>query len=326
VRLVAVELFRFRSRAFSWFAAGLLLLVAAGFAIESWHDAKPPSAAQVALAQEFYEADVTRFGPDGTMTKQCRETAAEMRADGIESVPDCNFPAPDLDEYLPQPRDFTDAVTSATNGLTVPLVLAALAAAASFVTAEFGTGSMGLWLTFVPRRGTVFASKTVAAMLAAVPLTVAGFLATVGGMAAVYGAYGRPLGDAGLWSDLAATGLRQVPLAVLAAAVGAGLAFAVRHAAAVAGVLVWWVVAVELALGQVLPALQPVALGLNTRAWLHGGASYAVTDCSVVDATMGCQVRDHVVGAAQGGAVLLVVAVVVAAVGLVVFRWRDVSS
>ncbi|MDM7832413.1 ABC transporter permease subunit [Cellulomonas edaphi] len=323
MRLVGVELFRFRSRAFSWLVAGLLLLVAVGFAIEAWHDTRPPSAATVAAAREAYESDVEAYAPDGPIQTQCREALAKVLEKDPDSTLTCHaLPTPRLEEYLVPPRTFADAVTSAVDGLTGALVVAAIMAATSFVTAEFSTGSMGLWLTFVPRRSAVFASKTIAAMAAAAVFAAGGWVAVVLAITAVHAASGQSVGDVVLWGDLLATGARQVALAVVVASIAAALAFSLRHAAAVFGVLVWWVVSIELVLGEVSPTLRPVSLGFNAQAWVHGHASYVVDECIAVD---DCRSVEHVVGAAQGGVVLLVVAAVVAGVGLVVFRRRDVS-
>lgn len=326
MNLLRTELLRFRLRAFSWFAMGLLLLVAAGFAITAWHEARPPSAAALAAAHDAWEQDQARFDESvSQMIERCRT----LRAEHPDVELRCDPPQPpELVMYEPVPRAFADAATSASSGLTLPVVLAALAASVSFVTAEFGTGSMATWLTFVPRRRRVFTSKTLAAMTAALPGAAVGIAGALGGMALVYAAYGRSLGDGALWSHLVDAAGRQMVLAVLAAAVGCGLAFTLRNVPAVTGVLVWWVVAIEMVLIEVLPSLAPLTLGLNARAWVEGGASYTVQECGPDLSRPGlsvCESVDRFVSAGQGVVVLTVAALVVAAAGLLVFRRRDVA-
>ncbi|WP_448629044.1 hypothetical protein [Cellulomonas soli] len=209
--------------------------------------------------------------------------------------------------------------------------MAALAMGVSFVAAEFATGSMSTWLTFVPRRGRVVASKTAGAAVGAVPVVVAAQVTVLAGGTLAFLARGMPSGDRTLWSALAVVAGRQLVLAVLAAVVGAALAFALRHAAAVTGALVWWFLAVEVALPVVLPQLRAATVGLHAQAWAEGATTYSFEQCAPdpgVSDVVGAQVCTtvvHTVGGTQGLLVLLVVSAVLVAAGLMVFRRRDVA-
>jgi hypothetical protein len=187
---------------------------------------------------------------------------------------------------------------------------------------------MSTWLTFVPRRGRVVASKTAAAAVGVVPVLLAAQAAVLAGAVLVFLLRGLTLGDAALWSDLAVLAGRQLVLAVLAAVAGAALAFAVRHAAAVTGLLVWWFVAVEVTLPVVLPRFRSATLVLQAQAWIDGAATYSVDECGPdpADPTLQvCETAVHTVGAVQGGFVLLAVVAALVALGYAVFRRRDVA-
>jgi ABC-2 type transport system permease protein len=324
--LVRVELERFRCRPVLWLVAGLLLLASAGFVAMAWSGTAPPSAAEVAEGTEAYEAAVVRFeGVKDRILEQCREDESA----GAGPAGDCLASyAPERRSYLPPPPWFPAEVGDATTGLTLPILLAALAMGVSFATAEFGARTMSTWLTFAPRRSRVFASKSAAAALGALPAALAALGLAIGGIALVFVVRGAAIEGDGAWSTPLSTAAHLLPAAVVAALLGAGLAFAVRHAAAVAGIVVWWALAVEFTLPQVAPRLAPATLGLNLRAWLEGGASYTVPACGPdpdLSGAVACHDVDRVVGALQGGLVLVLATAVVLAVGALVFRRRAVT-
>ena len=90
--------------------------------------------------------------------QDCRDTGAP---------PDeCVVPEPTLVEFTGSPTPFKDATGTALKLSALLVALVAFMIAASFIGAEYSSGSITSWLTFVPRRGHVFWSKL---------LTVAGF-------------------------------------------------------------------------------------------------------------------------------------------------------
>lgn len=328
--LLRAELERFRSRAVLWLVAGLLLLSAVGYVILAWDRSAPPSEAELAAAHAAYEETVTVWERSAEREAElCEELKADPSADPEVLELACAGPAaPELVHFLPVQAGFADVVPGSLAGMTIPLVVAALAMGVSFVAAEFATGSMSTWLTFVPRRGRVVASKTTAAAVGVVPVLLAAQAAVLAGAVVVFLLRGLTPGDAALWSDLAVLAGRQLVLAVLAAVAGAALAFAVRHAAAVTGLLVWWFVAVEVTLPVVLPRFRSATLVLQAQAWIDGAATYSVDTCGPdpADATLQvCDTAVHTVGAVQGGFVLLAVVAALVALGYAVFRRRDVA-
>ncbi|MGN8246021.1 ABC transporter permease subunit [Cellulomonas soli] len=333
MRLLRTELERFRCRAVLWLVTGLLLLAAVGSVILAWDRSAPPGPAEVAAGRASYESVVEGWQRASEQVADlCEELTADPSSDPVTVEMACDgLPAPLLADYLPTQPTFEEVVPGAFDGMTIPLAVAALAMGVSFVAAEFATGSMSTWLTFVPRRGRVVVSKTAGAAVGVVPVLVAAQVTVLAGGALVFLVRGVPPGDATLWADLAVLVGRQLVLAVLAAVVGAALAFALRHAAAVTGALVWWFVAVEVTLPVVLPQLRAATVGLYAQAWAEGAASYSFEECvpdpgvsDVVGAQV-CTTVEHTVGGTQGLLVLLVVEAVLVAAGLMVFRRRDVA-
>ncbi|GAA3806263.1 ABC transporter permease subunit [Cellulomonas soli] len=330
MRLLRTELERFRCRAVLWLVTGLLLLTAVGYVILAVDRSAPPGPADVAAGHASYQSVVDGWERASEQAAQlCAELTEDPTSDPETVDLACSgLPAPRLEDYLPMQAAFEDVIPESLAGMTIPLAVAALAMGVSFVAAEFATGSMGTWLTFVPGRGRVLASKTAAAALGVVPVLVAAQVTVLLGGAGVFLVRGLPLGDAVLWSDLAVLAGRQTVLAVLAAVAGAALAFALRHAAAVTGVLVWWFVAVEVTLPVVLPRARSATLVLHAQAWVERIASFSVDECAPDPADPAlqlCTTVVHTVGASQGLVVLVAVAVALVGLGLLVFRRRDVA-
>ncbi|ROS27751.1 hypothetical protein [Cellulomonas sp. PhB150] len=330
MRLLTAELERFRCRPVLGLVAGLLLLASAGFVAMAWSSTTPATAAEISAGTQDYEAAKVRWSElNAQYVEQCRA----RQADGQGGDSDCEPPydsddAPGLDSFLPAPPYFPAEVGNATTGLRLPVLLAAFAMGVSFVTAEFGARTMGTWLTFAPRRSRVFATKSAAAALGALPAAVAALGLAIGGIALVFLVRGAAIEGEGAWSAPLGDAAHLLPAVLAAALLGAGLAFAVRHAAAVTGIVVWWALAVEFTLPQVAPRLAPATFGLNLRAWFEGSARYAVTECGPdpdLAGAVGCHDVDRSIGASQGGLFLLLATVAVLALGAVVFRRRAVT-
>ena len=81
------------------------------------------------------------------------------------------IPEPQLVDFTGSPMPFLEAATTGLQLSTLLVAVVAFMIAASFIGAEYGSGSIANWLTFIPRRGHVFWSKL---------LTVAGFAALLG--------------------------------------------------------------------------------------------------------------------------------------------------
>jgi ABC-2 type transport system permease protein len=327
--LVRVEGRRFRYRAaVRWLA---VIAVVAGLAVAAlaWGATRPPSAQAVAQAEERFAQAQADWAENGEQyVEDCREGEAQER----ETFPDADWACDDMEPraewyLLPQPT-FAETATSWVSGVTMLLLLVAFAVGITFVTAESGSGSLGMWLTFVPRRGRVYASKVVVAALGVLPVAAVALALTVGGSWAAATA-NDAVGDvtADVWRDLGGQALRVLAAAAVVGAVGAALGFLTRSAAASLGIGVGWLLVVDSAVAGFLPRLTPWTLRSGLQAWVDDGLVYFVdVPCPPGDggATYVCT-AERTVSVWQGGAVVAAVAVLVVVVAALVFRRRDVD-
>ncbi len=333
--LLRAEWLRAASRSFVWFVGVFALFAALGVGVIAWNDTRPPSEAEIAsLRADFDVAHQYWVEHGDEQLAHCEAHIVELQ----EKFPDDAAVAtltcdgvnvePRWADYLPEQPGFAELGVDHLRVLTWLVVLAGFAVGTSLVTAEFASGSMGTWLTFAPRRSRVFASKALAAVGVGALLGAAIVVVGTGAVVVAFAANGvlrSP--SAEVWGSVAAVVGRQAALGVAFAAVGAGLAFALRHAAAVTGLVVWWVVAVESVLPMALPVATPVAVHSHVAAWAEAGYTYTLPAC-VWDPQVGeevCTDVEHVVTMAQGAGALAATAVFVLFVGAWVFRRRDVA-
>ncbi|MDC7120954.1 hypothetical protein OMK64_05345 [Cellulomonas fimi] len=327
-RLLRAELARARARPFVWFVSAGVVLGVLGLVLSGWWESRPPSAAQVAAADEAYRTDLAAW----------QELVAPCDADDPSVHPDlppeqasavCASRPPVPERYQEVRPDVAALVVERLPSVGVMLTLGCLMVGVGLVTADFASGAMGTWLTFAPRRGHVFVTRLASAAVAAVPCVVAPLVTLVLALLAVGVVNGLAVGEpVGGWGELLATAGRWLAVGPAFAAVGVGLAFALRHAAAVTGVAVWWVAATESALPLVLPESRWLPLSTNVSAWTAGSAYYVVPSCVPDPAHAGEELCDpvlHTVSAGQGALVVLVVVAVALVGGWLSFRLRDVA-
>ncbi|MFC4615324.1 hypothetical protein ACFO3K_11430 [Cellulomonas algicola] len=328
--LLRAELARARARPFVWFVAVALTLGAVGLVATGWWETRPPSAQESAAADAAFAEALRSWDVEGeAIIARCHETERAMRAElGDDYDASCELLAPAREVYEPRRADLGELLDARLPSVGVMLVLAMLMVGVGLVTAEFTSGSIGTWLTFAPRRGRVFVSKLAAALLAALPCGLLGLAVLVVGLVGVCLVNGTSTDVPGAeWAASADRSVRWLASGLGATALGVGLAFALRHAAAVTGVLVWWAAAVETALPLVLPVAGFLPLSTNVRAWLSGGTDYWVPECVPDPAVPGaelCEQVAHHVSAGQGALVASVVVLVALAAGWLTFRLRDV--
>ncbi|AEE46835.1 hypothetical protein [Cellulomonas fimi] len=329
--LLRAELARAGARPFVWFVAAAVLLGVVGLVATGWWASRPPTAAQTAAADAAFADAMRVWEADAdAVLETCRQvTAQEDPALSAAEVADrCATMVPVREAFDAWRPDAAILVAERLPSAGVMVLLGALLLGAGLVTAEFQSGAIGTWLTFAPRRGRVFVTKGAAALAVAVPTAAVALALLVLGLVVVAAVNGVPSQvPAEHWGRVAGEGARWVVAAAGTAALGVGLGFALRHAAAVTGVAVWWVAAVESALPLVLPAVRWLPLSTNLTAWATGEATYTVPDC-VPDPTApaGELCRDvlHTVGAGQGALVAGLLVAGALAAGWCAFRLRDV--
>lgn len=323
--LVGVELRRLWWRRLTK-AAVVAVVLFTGAMVYNAYTASAPER----LAQQLDDyRTMTQQAPQ--MVEDCKkQQALERDRSGDQTIDfGCDQQqAPTLEDMglvLPVADTITEGIAKVGSLL---LAFVALLLGASFVGAEFSTGSMGTWLTFAPRRLRVASSKLTASALAGAVVAVLGLvLGNLGArMVAVVNRPGDDLtlpDPPQLADPLAMLGLRVVALAVGAGLVGAALALLLRHTAAIVGVVLGYAVVVE---GIVVQSFQQGRLQRwsvlhNMEAFTEKGAKYYAETCTGTR----CDYSEHTITYTQGWVFLLGVVVAVVAVGLAAFRRRDVS-
>jgi ABC-2 type transport system permease protein len=324
MRLLRVELARYRSRRIIALLILLAAVLAALVAVKTAWDSRPITKQEAATARAEAQME-----PESQEVKSelaaCLANPEQYLGTG-STAEDCraNFTGSPRD-YLPRkPLDLHGTLTG--NGVGVALAVAGLLviAASAFAGSDWASGSMVTQLLFEPRRTRVWLAKALA--VGVMSGTVA--ILTLGGfwLAMYLVAAERDVShSAGVMSDVGWHLLRAV-LFTVGAAVGAfALTMLFRHSVATLAVLFVYSVG-----GELLSYLVPVdnigrwTLGNNVNGWLE--TRWKFFDPSAPCARLGdCEGQQHI-GHLQGGSYLLGLLVLVVLLSLLVFRYRDVDA
>lgn len=229
IRLLHAELTRFRSRKIVWIAFGLMTLAVAGLTVAFALQAQPPSAAALAEGRSYYQQNHDQW--------ETNHVAAEKDCQDSEPAgTDCTqaWPEPQLSDYLPTQMSFTEVAGPAAMVGAALLALTSAVVAASLIGADFATGAMSNWLSFIPVRWRVYVSKLGVAVVGATVIAAVVLLASLLALAvAVPGSFGRLTGWPQVWQVFG----RAVAVITLAGTVGATIAFLTRRTIAAVGII-----------------------------------------------------------------------------------------
>ena len=307
-RLLAAELRRIAARRLVRLTAALALIAtllggAAAFAFSG-------SLSEEAYQQRVAEADARVEAQDAQIESCLRAHGVERGEEISDDVARQCFPSEDLGQ-VDDPRFHRSRLESILRGVTGALAVIGWGLGASLVGAEFASRSMTTLLTWEPRRGRVFVTKTVAAMLATSVLAVAALVLVALAMWPALAVHGAPVGagDPTLWS-LAGTIGRGVALATISAGIGFAIATIGRNTAAALGAGFAYVIVLENIVGTSLE---------GWRRWLLLG--------NVIVFVSGNSDGSEVPGRSVAGAGLFLAAVAVAslAVAGAAFHRRDLA-
>ena len=329
MRLLKVELTRFRSRRVNQVALlgilGVMLITIFG----SWRTSVPLSEAEVAQIQASYDNELQRWEEDKEqIIADCQaQEAADQEVDPAANY-NCEQGGPgSIDGWMYGPSSFADRASSIIPDFGVLLLFTAFAMGVSFIAAEYSSGAIGNWLTFEPRRGRVYGTKVGASALSTLPIALFAAGLLVAGTWFVYslnGNVGTMTGET--WRTLGEGGLRLALLAAGLAMFGVAMGTIVRHTAAAIGILVGYMIVVEGIVASLFEGLRPWLLNLNLTAVLKGGTTYGVTVCEAgPTGQQNCTWIEETVSLGQGAAVIGGLLLVVLAVAALVFRRRDVN-
>lgn len=305
MRLFVAELRRLLARRITLITAIVLLAAVGLFQFAVNEAVTPPTAAEVAQAQQEAQEFEQECRDDGGSTEEC---SAENSA------------------YVPTVTSFEDIGSTGMLFVAFVSLLASYLVGASFIGAEYTTGSIANWLAFVPARLRVYGSKLLA--LVAMALVGTALLAglTFALMAMITSLHGGDLGGA---DEVAATGGRTVVMGGVAAIAGFSVALLTRHTVAALGLVLGYLVISQVLVGlsMVVPAMQNLPPWLpeqNVLAFLQYGTTYDVMDPAAgsEDYSSFSQRNISFGHSAAYWAVLVVVALVASAA---IFRRRDVT-
>lgn len=324
MRLLRVELVRFRSRRLNLLAVLGILAVAAVVVFGAWRTSVPPSAAEIAQVQDDYDRYVADWEENGEQyLADCLAGEEEAQEINPGEAWGCENQGPgSVEDWIYTPPTFAENAPRVLPGFGLVLVFAAFLMGVSFIAAEFSSGAISNWLTFEPRRTRVYASKVAAAGLALLPVAVLASAVVLAGTWAAY-SLNDHLGTmtAQIWGEVGQSGLRLALLAVGFAMLGVAVGTVVRSTAAAVGILVGYAIVVEGIVGGLVEDLRPRLLQLNLQAALDGGARYWVDSCE----GQICEGVEKTVSLTSGAVTLTVVLAVVVLAAAAVFRRRDVA-
>ena len=314
LRLVAAESNRLLSRRFTRISLVIVLLAVGAFQLSVNASLRPPTAAEQASSRAQYDEAMRSWA-------EHERTCADAG-----NPPDCRYPEPQLSEFSFS-RPIAEVIGESLQMSIYLVALTALMVAGSFIGAEYSSGSIGNWLSFLPRRGRVFASKLVAvtAFSALMSAVFSGLALTAALALARW--YGRSVG--GLGAELGMLG-RGVLVAVALAVLGFCLGTVGRHTAAAIGALlgylfVWFVRNAILGQSAWAQRLTPWTPEGNLAAVVKGGHQYYLPTRTVGPDGISVDYVERTVSLTHGlvyWAVLLAGVIICTAV---IFRRRDVS-
>ena len=318
IRLIAAEISRLRSRRFAIVAAIVVLLGLGSFQIAVNAQIRPPTGEQLAAAQRTYEEERRLWEANRVEIEQsCREAGIPLE--------ECN-PPPELANYLSNVP--FDDVARSTLQLAIYLVgLTMLMVAGSFIGAEYSTGAIANWLTFIPRRGRVFASKLITVVGFSVLASAAGAALVLGAVVALARFHDVPVTRL---ADQLAMGGRGILAAVALAVLGFCIGLLARHTAAAIGVLlgylfVWFVRAAILSEVSWAQEITPWTPEANLAAIVDKNFTYVIPRQILTPQGISVDYVQETVSLTHGLVYWALVVAVITAVAALTFRRRDVS-
>jgi ABC-2 type transport system permease protein len=319
IRLLGAEATRLVSRRFTGLALLVLLLGLGGYQFVVNESMSPLTGEQLAAAEQAYQQSHEDWVDNhDKYEQQCRDSGG--------TAADCTAPEPTLNDFSVEPTPFKQAASAALELSTVFVSLAAFMIAASFIGAEYNSGSISNWLTFVPRRASVFWAKL---------LTLIGFAALLGACAAALvlaaAVVLARIHNSAIESlpGLAETGARGVLVVVGLAMLGFCLGVVTRHTAGAIGVLLAFLVVSFVRIGPLsslawAQRVTPWTPEANLAAIVDRDYKYYVPVEKMTPNGVSMEFTEHSLSLSHGITYWAVLLLVVVAGSLLIFRRRDV--
>lgn len=280
-------------------------------------------AGRAAAEQQFEQQHADWLKNHDQMVQDCQNGTPP---DILKSDPSvCAIPEPQLQDFLPFGGSLKSLTVDVGASLKPMLLLGTFILGASLVCAEFASGAISTWLTFVPRRRQVYASKVAAAGITGLVAAAISCLALLAGLLFIASHVELTVTGAQRTELLATLG-RAALLGLYGGLLGAAVGFVVRHTAAAIGVALGYLIAFEMILLGNVPSVAPWILGTNLSAFVDHGTTYGVDKCTKgADNGFMCTTVTHHVSFTHGWLFLLAAAIVILLIGLARFTRRDVN-
>lgn len=273
IRLVLVELSRYRSRR----AIALLVLLAvalsAAVAFKTAYDSRPMSAQEVATAKAQADIEAKRTDINADL-RNCIANPVRYLGPGADAGTCRDALTPAARSYLPRkPLDLAGTLQGNGIGLALLVICLLVIAASTYSGGDWATRSMTNQVLFEPRRLRLWTAKAIAVGLACGLVA----LVTLGGfwLAAYLVASSRDLTPTD--TVLTDVGLHVLRAVVLATAAGIGayaLAMLFRHTVGTLALLFAYSVGGELLVALFVGGAARWSLGNNVFAWLSDDSDY----------------------------------------------------
>ena len=324
IRLLRAELLRLRSRKLTWIALAAVLLVVGLTQIAVYTSVRPLTATEQAQAQGQFQQAQREYEQNKDRNEQ---DVQDCMAQGHPRE-DCDY-APKLEEFAQ--RTVSTFEEMATLSVTVTAFVSALGLlllSASMVGAEFSSGAMSNWLTFIPTRTRVYVSKLLSLLLGGVAATAVVTALAIGLSALLTRIAGADVTSVGA---AAATGGRGLLLAAIAVVVGFTLAMLTRHTIAAAGAVLGYlflsfVLQIVMGAPPSLQAIKKLQPELNALAVLDHGYRYVdYVNTMGPDGQYNYTETPHVITFGESSLYWAVVLLVLLAASYLAFRRRDLS-
>jgi ABC-2 type transport system permease protein len=332
MNLVAVELRRLWSRGATKALLGVLTLIILGLSVAMWQQTMPMSPSETAMAQKQYEEQHASWEEYGQTYEECLQDPPQYVENGVESNAEdvCSQMEPRLENFLKPATPFSDLAGSWLVGTLpklLPMIL--LVIAALFIGSEYSSGSIANWLTFVPNRNKVFASKMAALGILAVLTTIAtnALAMFTSWLSTLWWHYPMDSNtDFWLKNFLPSLGYTCV-IAVVATVCGGALAMLFRNAVAVIALGFAYMLGVEIILAGRFLWIGKIALSTQVDALTIGKGTYYVLNCGPDPATgyYTCNQVVESIGRSWAFAELGIITAVVIATSWWFFRTRDMD-
>jgi ABC-2 type transport system permease protein len=322
-RLLFAELNRLRSRRLTWVALLLVVLTIGALQIAVFLSVKPLTSSELAEGQVQYQ--------------QAQRDYEANKADYQEGEKQCVAQGGTTEECSskPKPEDYASRSVVAFPDIAKIVVtvtvfvttLAFLFLGASFIGAEYSSGALANWLSFIPERGKVFASKLVALVLTAAVSTFLLSTLAIGLAAGVSRIQGATVSGLG---DLFAMAARGAAIGVIGAVLGFALAMLTRHTIAAAGTVLGYLFLAFVLniMTQAIESLQGLIRWLpesNLLAVLNHGYHYQTYVSHITQQGNESTAVDHLLSFTQASVYWSVIVVAVVAGTFALFRRRDVN-